>query len=382
MLYSCMKTYKAVFKEGETEGVFGISLVENPAMEGQFIALSKEKVQFKEVDGEKRILTGLVLEPNKPIYRNNNGNEYYIEFDEDTIRDLSYNFFRSSSHKNSTIEHESPIEGITFVESWIVDDPKNDKGNAIGLSYPKGSWLATMKVDSDEIWQNYVKSGKVLGFSIDAIIKLEEMSETKLSKVDVFLSSLKDVLGLSEEKPKEVEEVKMGSAKSKDGKVTIQWDGDTIETGAAVYVATEEGERVPLPVGDYELEDGNVISVQEEGIIGEAKPMEAPKEEEMEQDAPAPEAPTAEPTIDNEMQDLVNAINKITIQYSEQKVNEVKKENEEIVSLKKELEDLKVEFAKLKEEPAATPKKTQATQVNLSKPATTKKGRIYNSLKQ
>lgn len=374
-----MKNYKAVFKEGVTEGVFGISLVENPAMEGNFIALSKEKIHFKEVDNEKRILIGLVLEPNKPIYRNNNGHEYYIHFDEDTIRQLSYNFFKTNSHKNSTIEHENPIQGITFVESWIVEDPKNDKGNAFGLSYPKGSWLATMKVDSDEIWQNYVKEGKVLGFSIDAIIKLEEMSETKLSKVDVFLSSLKDVLGLSDDKPKEVEEVKMGSAKTKDGSVTIQWEGDTLEVGTPVYVMTEDGQKVALPEGDHELEDGTIISVTDEGVVAEPKQTEAPQEEEMEAETPV--APTVEePAIDKEMQGLLDAMKKITIQYSEQKVNEVN--NEEIVNLKKEIEDLKSEVTKLKEEPVKEPKKSQATQVDLSKPATTRKGRIFKSLNQ
>ena len=85
-----MKTYEAIFNE-EVSGVYGISLVENPAMEGLFIALNKhEEVQFKEVDKEQRILMGLVLEPNKPIYRNQNGEEFNITFSEETIKDLSY----------------------------------------------------------------------------------------------------------------------------------------------------------------------------------------------------------------------------------------------------------------------------------------------------
>ena len=76
-----MKTYEAIFNEKETKGVFGISLVENPAMEGNFVALNKqEKIQLQEIDKEKRILLGLVLEPNKPIYRNQNGEEFNIVF--------------------------------------------------------------------------------------------------------------------------------------------------------------------------------------------------------------------------------------------------------------------------------------------------------------
>lgn len=360
-----MKTFKAVFNAKETEGVFGISLVENPAMEGQFIALSKEKVQFKEVDKEKRILIGLVLEPNKPIYRNQNGNEFNIVFDEDTVRELSYNFFKANHHKNSTIEHDTAIEGVTFVESWIVEDPKNDKGNAFGLSYPKGSWLATMKVDSDDIWNNFVKEGKVLGFSIDAIIKLEEIKMSKQeTTAETFLSQLSKALGFSKEE--EVVEVKMGSAKTKEGDVTIEWEGEVLESGTAVFIMDEEGARVAVPVGEYTLEDGNVLVITEEGVTSEVKPMatEEPAPAEMEAEAPAVEPTTEAPTGADEVNDLVNAIKKLTIQYTSQEVEKVKTESVELAEVKKELADLKAEFVELKKEPASTPKKSQPSQAN------------------
>jgi hypothetical protein len=177
-----MKTYLAKFNPKVNGGVYAISLVENPAMEGLFIALSKqEEIKFAEVDKEQRILMGLVLEPNKPVYRNQGGEEFNIVFSEDTIKELSHNFFKAGYQGNSTIEHEadSKIQGVTFVESWIVEDSKIDKSANFGFSYPKGSWIATMKVDSDEVWNNYVKTGKVQGFSVDALLSLEEV---KLSK--------------------------------------------------------------------------------------------------------------------------------------------------------------------------------------------------------
>lgn len=347
-----MKTYNAVYKEQETEGVFGISLVENPAMEGQFVALSKEKIQFKEVDSEKRILIGLVLEPNKPIYRNQGGAEYNIVFNEDTIRNLSYNFFKANHHKNSTIEHETPIEGVTFVESWIVEDPKQDKSAVYGFSYPKGSWVATMKVDSENIWTNFVKEGKVLGFSIDAMIKLEEVKSNISMKEEEksFLTELKEVLGLS----KKVE-VKLGMIKTENGEATLEYEGEVLEAGVPVFIMSEDGEKVPAPVGDHKLEDGTTLVIAEEGITSEVKPtaMEEPKEEEMAQE---PEAPVAE--VQNEMEDLMNAIKKITVQYSKDQ----EKENETIVELKKEVETLKEEILKFKDAPASTPKKSQPTQ--------------------
>jgi hypothetical protein len=182
-----MKTYLAKFNPKVNGGVYAISLVENPAMESLFIALSKqEEIQFKEVDKEQRILMGLVLEPNKPVYRNQGGEEFNIVFNEDTIKELSHNFFKLGYQQNSTIEHEkeNKIEGVTFVESWIVEDSKIDKSANFGFNFNKGSWVATMKVDSDEVWQNYVKTGKVQGFSVDALLSLEEVKLSKNQTTD------------------------------------------------------------------------------------------------------------------------------------------------------------------------------------------------------
>ena len=208
-----MKTFEAVFNE-DTKGVFGISLVYNPAMEGNFIALSKEQeIKLAEVDKEQRILMGLVLEPNKPIYRNQGGKEFNIVFNEQTIKDLSFNFFKQGNQHNSTIEHQNRIEGVTFVESWIVEDSKTDKSALYGFSYPKGSWIATMKVDSDEIWNDYVKTGQVQGFSIDAMLELKEVnlkSEIEMNKRE-FLTELKNIFSFKDD-VKEVTETEVTEA--------------------------------------------------------------------------------------------------------------------------------------------------------------------------
>ena len=355
-----MKTYKAIFNKEETEGVFGISLVHDPAMQGQFIALSKEKVKFSAVDEEKRILIGLVLEPNKPIYRNQNGHEFNILFDEDTVKELSYNFFKASHHQNSSIEHETPIEGVTFVESWIVDDVEKDKSAVYGLSYPKGSWIATMKVDSEEVWNKYVKTGEVLGFSIDAVIKLEEIKMSETKKVEegkTFLSQLSEALGLG--KKDEVIDVKLGMVKTADGAVTLEWEGDSLESGVSVFVTAEDGTRIPAPVGEHELEDGNTLVIVEEGIASEVMPTAAVEEPVEELAAPEAAAPSVEPTADEEMDELIAQIKKITVQYST--------ETTELVSLKKEFSKLKLEFEEFKKEPAAKVKKSQPTQVEFNK---------------
>lgn len=212
-----MKTYEAVFND-KIKGVFGISLVENPAMEGEFIALSKQEIKLATIDEEKRELIGLVLEPNKPIYRNQNGEEFNMFFNEETIRQLSRHFFKEGNQHNSTIEHQNKIEGVTFVESWIVEDSKIDKSSLYGFSYPKGSWIATMKVDNDEVWNEYVKTGQVKGFSIDAMLELKEinnenqfkMTRTELKEFFVDLFNLtKEEEAPQEIKSEEVEQVEV-----------------------------------------------------------------------------------------------------------------------------------------------------------------------------
>lgn len=359
-----MKTYQATYIPNKTDGVFGISLVENPAMEGLFIALSEQtEVKLAEVDKEQRILMGLVLEPNKPIYRNQNGEEFNIVFNEDTIKELSHNFFRAGYQKNSTIEHDDKINGVTFVESWIVEDSKNDKSNVFGFSYPKGSWVATMKVDSDEIWNDFVKTGKVKGFSVDAMINLEEInlkSEIKMAEEKSLIKMFQELpekiaLAL---KPKEVEafeEVKLGMVKTEDG-VEVHYEGEELIAGSQVYSLTPEGEKIPLPQGEYVTELG-VIVVDADAIVTEVK---SAVEEEAPALAPMAEA-EATPEAKGDLGDeLEKAIKSIMIKYSEEfnsKLETIKTE------LSKENETLKAEVLQLSKEPVAKSIKTpsQAT---------------------
>ncbi len=209
-----MKVYEAIFREGETEGVYALSVVENPAMQDMWIALSEQpqQIELAEVDEEKRLLLGAALIPNKKIYRNIDGNEFYITFKEETIEKLAHNFFKNQNNNNSSLEHEVKLEGMSVVEGWTVQDPNNDKSNAFGKTYEKGTWVTMMKVDNEEMWEK-VKNGEIKGFSIDALLGLQEINlksnimneEAKNS----FLSELKeDIKALFTSEKKEVEEVK------------------------------------------------------------------------------------------------------------------------------------------------------------------------------
>tara|TARA_R100001460_G_scaffold75038_1_gene116156 strand:- start:6507 stop:8069 length:1563 start_codon:yes stop_codon:yes gene_type:complete len=152
----------------EASGIEAISLVETPAIESNFIALNKHQVALKEIDAEKKILMGAALIPDKSIYRRNEktNDEYYIYFSKDTVRKASELFFKRSNHKNATFEHQKPIENMTIVESWIVEDAKKDKTTLYGMDVPVGTWMVSMKVDDENIYEK-AKSGTIKGFSIE-----------------------------------------------------------------------------------------------------------------------------------------------------------------------------------------------------------------------
>lgn len=162
------KVYELFIEEdNEFSGVEAISIVEEPAIEEDFVALKAHKVEMAEVDKEKRILMGPALIPNKKIYRRSGEEEYYIFFSEDTVRKASELFLSRGNQNNSTLEHKYNLMGMSVVESWIVEDQEKDKSSLYNLSMPKGTWMVSVKVNNDEVWREFVKTGKVKGFSIE-----------------------------------------------------------------------------------------------------------------------------------------------------------------------------------------------------------------------
>lgn len=167
-----MKLIELIIDETmELSGIDAISIVENPAIEENWIALNKQEIKeykFAEVDKEKKIIMGALLVPDKPIYRRDEQlGEYNIFFSKDTIRKCMELFFQNGNQSNATFEHIETISGLTLVESWIVEDANMDKTKLYELNVPLGSWVGTMKVNNDVIWNDFIKTGKVKGFSIE-----------------------------------------------------------------------------------------------------------------------------------------------------------------------------------------------------------------------
>ena len=191
-----MKLIELILDDEDAIGVEAISVVENPAIESDFIALSKQNIQLAEVNKEKRLLMGALLIPNKPIPRNGEGNEvYYIFFSKDTISKASQMYLQNGNQSNSTLEHKQELKGLTLVESWIVEDLEKDKTALYGIKVPLGTWMGSVKCDNDEIYK-MAKDGVVKGFSIEGYFadKIENKPKAELSHKEKTINELKELL--------------------------------------------------------------------------------------------------------------------------------------------------------------------------------------------
>jgi hypothetical protein len=182
-------------EKDEQSGIDAVSVVKSPAIEENFVALNKHEIALKEVNEEKRLLMGAALIPNKQIYRHNGKDEYYIFFSEKTVRKASELFLMRGNQNNATYEHKQELNGMSVVESWIIEDEKTDKSRLYGFDLPVGTWMISMKVNNEDVWKD-VKEGKVKGFSIEGYFADKyEMSLEDKRKQDI-IEQLKNLLKL------------------------------------------------------------------------------------------------------------------------------------------------------------------------------------------
>ena len=194
-------------EENNEIGIEAISVVENPAIEEDFIALNSNIIELAEADKEKKLLVGALLIPNKPIYRRSGDEEYYIYFSKDTVVKASQMYLLNGNQSKATLEHDHEINGLTLVESWIVEDEVHDKSRKFGMNVPVGTWMGSVKVNNDEVWNDFVKTGKVKGFSIEGYFAdrmerpkepiadlQEELSAIEEAEAEFMLSQIKAVI--------------------------------------------------------------------------------------------------------------------------------------------------------------------------------------------
>jgi hypothetical protein len=198
-----MKIIELILDENEElNGIEAISIVESPAIEEDFIALKSDEIKLAEVSKERRVLMGALLIPNKPIYRRNGEDEYYIYFSKDTVLKASQMYLMKGNQNNSTLEHQYSLSGLSLVESWIIEDKVHDKSRKYGMDLPIGTWMGTVKVNNDQVWEEFVKTQAVKGFSIEGYFadKMERPKEslkeelTEEKEAEQLLSKIKNIL--------------------------------------------------------------------------------------------------------------------------------------------------------------------------------------------
>lgn len=245
------------YKVGMDSETFAISLVEEPAIEENFIAMKKdeEKVVFMSSE-EKHMLYGAVLVPDLDIYRYDGENEYYITFTKDSIEKMSRDFMKEYRQNSITLDHDTDATEITIVESWLKADLLRDKSVALGLNetLPVGTWFIGMHVNNIETWER-VRSGELNGFSVESLIRLEdfnkikekddimEVNETFWDRMKSVLSDALSVLSMQKREENEVEQVEETVELEEQAPETINEPETTVE---------EPVETAPEPVNEPE----------------------------------------------------------------------------------------------------------------------------------
>ena len=129
---------------------------------------SSQKDRFA-LEKDQQILVGPAMIPDLEILRkDDNSNNYYVKFSEDTIQRIQEKFMRELRIGATNLDHnENNPAGAYLFESWIVENPKTDKANTVyKLDVPKGTWMVKMKITNQEVWKA-IKMGKYRGFSIE-----------------------------------------------------------------------------------------------------------------------------------------------------------------------------------------------------------------------
>lgn len=260
-------------------GVEAISLVKFPAIEENFIFFSKDKKQkalsLAVLDEEKRTLIGpaLIPEKNIPRYDEMSDEEYDVFFSKETVKLASELFLKSNRTNEHTFEHQEKIDGVSVVESWLVEDPEMDKSKHYGMSMPVGTWMVRVHVGNEDMWKS-VKDGEIRGFSIEGyfVDSIQEMS-TKVEKGSVkkTLSRLWNFI-----KRKFYVEVKLANGS------ILATEDDDLTAGSTVFTLDDEGLPIDLKNGKFTTEGGIELEVYEGVLIeydGEVKAVEDEVEE-------------------------------------------------------------------------------------------------------
>lgn len=285
------------YSEGQDLGIEMIAFTSKPAVKVKGMAFnSQEKLYF--ADNTKMRIVAPAMIPME-IYRNDEGDEYFVEFTAEEIEKIHAKFMSNLSNKDVfNIEHDAENKVPAYVlEAWIVEDPNTDKAKAYGIDVPKGTLMLTAQVTDEDYYNDLVSNGQV-GFSIEGFLgmKLSEIEQQFKTDINMKLPDGEHLIEgkiyvvkggeVIEVKDVPTEEVAMETEVIEE---EVKEEEMATEEVVEEEVATEEVEMAVDPTADAEAVLAIVTPLIDEKVnellqvIAEIKNMvEAKPEEEVE----------------------------------------------------------------------------------------------------
>lgn len=188
--------YRATIDNSDDTGMFVVSLVDEPAVEVDFLAFDKqtEQLEFAIQDEEQRKVLGVVMIPNKLIYRrDSNGFEYFIKYEPDTIHQMVEKFFRDVNPNNVDTDHNFElVEGVVLSQAFFKNTEKGI--NPAGFEdLPDDTLFFEYHILNDEIW-NGIKEGAWKGFSLAGYFNVEPVEMKKEEPKPSVLDDIEDLI--------------------------------------------------------------------------------------------------------------------------------------------------------------------------------------------
>lgn len=361
--------YNLLIDENENDetGVWAISFVDQPANEVDFVALGKERKEvFLNKDTQKQVLTGVILKPEQLIYRQSEKlGDYYIRFSAEQIEKIARKMMRTGvALQSTTHQHNTPLNGNYLTELWIVEDPRNDKANALGFAnLPKGTLMCSYKIDDKAYWDNEVMTGHVKGFSLEGFFsqelamsksnkqlimnKKKRKESTLLGKISRFLLDLDSVTAADT------------TASGVPYVVFVLGDGKEAYVDEDGFV-TLEGEQ--MPAGDHQLANGNLLVVDEQGQFVETREPSEDKTKPEESKAPQAMRRNRKQKLASNLEPKTGEALKAKIAEMQQTIEQLTQALDEAQSM---LEDTKGQVEEMRRR---TPSARPAVQLNVQKP--------------
>lgn len=288
--FNGLPLYRATLAQ-EGDGVIRVSLVDDPAVCSNFDVFSKAQERktalYAIQDEEKRLVRGVVLRADFPIYRKDSAEEtgYYVTFGREEIRKIAERYLADGRQNAVDTDHDGQeVEGVRMVQYFLKD-------SAAGIApegfddIADGSLFAEYHVTNDDVW-NEIKDGTWKGFSVEIFYTLIPAGDTMAREEDdrdavAVVRLLRRLIHNCTDMSKLANlRARLARILAEFGSITtdkgvIHWDGeDDLKAGDSVWFEDEDGNRVDAQDGDYVTADGKTIVVVD-GKVSEIRDPEA-----------------------------------------------------------------------------------------------------------